>query len=443
MVWGTRATVVGAAVTLMLLNSAYSLVVRLSERAGTPQGGSSTGGRYPYEPASVVMAAEAAKMLLSALILWWVHRGCGSSDRVPERRRSAAAAGGDSALEGDVEDCRDRRKEKHEGLLTTPNQVAEGASGKRGGIPLLGACCDAADEDDSAPCDPKERALALDLHTLLLFGAPSLLYFVNNNVAFWCLHFLDPGSYAVLIQLKVATTAVAFRAAFGRTRPIGARRWAALLLLLLGCAASQLRTSVRETLAQPLMGYVLVLTQCTISAVASIYTEWLLKRSSQSIYLQNLQMYVYGTLFGLAALASKGLTPVDLIEGWNAAAFVSMGLLAFSGLTVSAIMKYADNLVKVFATAGSMFLTSGLSALMFSTPVYATQLAGIVVASVALYIYASSPTPTNVAPTTDLRTTSHQPLAIDAEVHAECRAQDKVSALTLSHLSVSARRMGA
>lgn len=99
--------------------------------------------------------------------------------------------------------------------------------------------------------------------------------------------------------------------------------------------------------------------------------------------------------------------------------------------------------MKVFATAGSMFLTSGLSALMFSTPVYATQLAGIVVASVALYIYASSPAPTNVAPTTDLRTTSHQPLAIDAEVHAECRAQDKVSALTLSHLSVSARRMGA
>lgn len=354
MVWRTRATVVGAAVTLMLLNSAYSLVVRLSERAGTPQGGSSTGGRYPYEPASVVMAAEAAKMLLSALMLWWVHRGCGSSDRVPERRRSAAAAGGDSALEGDVEDCRDRRKEKHEGLLTTPNQVPEGASGKRGGIPLLGACCDAADEDDSAPCDPKERALALDLHTLLLFGAPSLLYFVNNNVAFWCLHFLDPGSYAVLIQLKVATTAVAFRAAFGRTRPIGARRWAALLLLLLGCAASQLRTSVRETLAQPLMGYVLVLTQCTISAVASIYTEWLLKRSSQSIYLQNLQMYVYGTLFGLAALASKGLTPVDLIEGWNAAAFVSMGLLAFSGLTVSAIMKYGKKRVRERATGGTL-----------------------------------------------------------------------------------------
>lgn len=165
---------------------------------------------------------------------------------------------------------------------------------------------------------------------------------------------MDPGSYAVLIQLKVATTAVAFRAAFGRTRPIGARRWAALLLLLLGCAASQLRTSVRETLAQPLMGYVLVLTQCTISAVASIYTEWLLKRSSQSIYLQNLQMYVYGTLFGLAALASKGLTPVDLIEGWNAAAFVSMGLLAFSGLTVSAIMKYGKKRVRERATGGTL-----------------------------------------------------------------------------------------
>lgn len=189
------------------------------------------------------------------------------------------------------------------------------------------------------------------------------------------------------------------------------------------------------------MGYIMVLIQCTISAIASIYTEWLLKSSSQSIHLQNVQLYTYGTLFGLAALAAKGLTPVDLLMGWNAATYFSMGLLAFSGLAVSAVMKYADNLVKVFATAGSMFLTSGLSAIIFGTPIYWTQLAGALVASAALFIYASSPPPTDAAPTELHR---HSAMGVPGPPTVRSDTLAKImGALTSADLSTpTARRMG-
>jgi len=37
----------------------------------------------------------------------------------------------------------------------------------------------------------------LNLKTALLFSIPGLLYFVNNNIPFYCLMYLEPPSYQV------------------------------------------------------------------------------------------------------------------------------------------------------------------------------------------------------------------------------------------------------
>lgn len=335
--------------------AAYTLVVKLSshlgqQRAGwSPQSAEShlrPTGAYPYEPACVVLAAEALKVVLSAFLLWWTYEAS-SAQRVKS-------------------------------YADSHNWAIQAGKG------------DGDDEEESGD-EETAAALTVDMHSTLLYGAPALLYFVNNNVAFWCMHYLDPGAYSVLVQLKIATTVVAFRVAFGATRPIGTRRWAALALLLAGCVTSQLRESLGETLAQPVVGLALVVLQCTISAVASVATEWLLKRSRQSIHLQNVQLYSFGMLFGNVALAAKGLTPLDLVRGWNAATYASLLLLSFTGLAVSFVMKWADNLIKVFATAGSMFLTTAAASVLFGSPVRPQQWVGAVVASVALYLYATNP----------------------------------------------------
>ena len=61
-------------------------------------------------------------------------------------------------------------------------------------------------------------------------------------------------------------------------------------MLLLGCAVSQLRGDLQSLMDASSIGYALVVAQCTISAVAAVFSEKLLKQTNQSIHLQNLQV---------------------------------------------------------------------------------------------------------------------------------------------------------
>ena len=148
--------------------AAYALVVKLSshlgqQRAGwSPQSAEShlrPTGAYPYEPACVVLAAEALKVVLSAFLLWWTYEAS-SAQRVKS-------------------------------YADSHNWAIQAGKG------------DGDDEEESGD-EETAAALTVDMHSTLLYGAPALLYFVNNNVAFWCMHYLDPGAYSVLVQLKLS-----------------------------------------------------------------------------------------------------------------------------------------------------------------------------------------------------------------------------------------------
>lgn len=78
-------------------------------------------------------------------------------------------------------------------------------------------------------------------------------------------------------------------------------------MLLLGCAVSQLRGDLQSLMDASSIGYALVVAQCTISAVAAVFSEKLLKETHQSIHLQNLQLYVYGVLFSLLNMYVEGV----------------------------------------------------------------------------------------------------------------------------------------
>jgi hypothetical protein len=57
------------------------------------------------------------------------------------------------------------------------------------------------------------------------------------------------------------------------------------------------------------------------------------------------------------------------------------------GLCVSAVMKHADNMVKVFAASLAMFLSSLLSTLFFELPPSFAMLVAFGVASIANFLY--------------------------------------------------------
>jgi len=48
-----------------------------------------------------------------------------------------------------------------------------------------------------------------------------------------------------------------------------------------------------------------------LSALAAVYTEWVMKRNSDSLYWQNMQLYSFGVAFN-----ALGLTLANLRQGW-------------------------------------------------------------------------------------------------------------------------------
>ncbi|KAK9862083.1 hypothetical protein WJX84_000410, partial [Apatococcus fuscideae] len=132
-------------------------------------------------------------------------------------------------------------------------------------------------------------------------------------------------------------------------------QWISLLLLAIGITTSQVSVSSAAQFIAPLQGYLWSIASAFVSALAAIYTEWVMKRNSDSLYWQNMQLYSFGiVLNGMGLIIGdirsiaghSSLWPRHLFRGYNGVTFLLVANLAFSGLLVSWIMKYADSIVK-------------------------------------------------------------------------------------------------
>jgi hypothetical protein len=52
-------------------------------------------------------------------------------------------------------------------------------------------------------------------------------------------------------------------------------------------------------------GYVFGVVSALLSAVAAVYTEWVLKKNNDTLYWQNMLLYGFGSVFNLANLAHR------------------------------------------------------------------------------------------------------------------------------------------
>ena len=103
--------------------------------------------------------------------------------------------------------------------------------------------------------------------------------------------------------------------------------------------------------------------RCVLSAFAGVYSELLLKKdgNSHSIHLQNMMLYSWGVLFNAMyvffingqEIAANG----GLLQGYTPMVWLLIVNNALIGLAISAILKFANNLVRVFAHTAAMMLT--------------------------------------------------------------------------------------
>ncbi|CAN8272810.1 unnamed protein product [Cochlearia groenlandica] len=243
--------------------------------------------------------------------------------------------------------------------------------------------------------------ITTDWKSVRLFVIPSLIYLIHNNVQFATLTYVDTSTYQIMGNLKIVTTALLFRLFL--KRKLSNLQWMAIGLLAVGTTTSQVKgcgeASCDSILTAPIQGYLLGILSASLSALAGIYTEFLMKRNNDSLYWQNLQLYTFGSLFNVARLIAddfrfgyeKGPWWQRIFDGYSITTWLVVLNLGSTGLLVSWLMKYADNIVKVYSTSMAMLLTMVASIYLFRFKPTLQLLMGIVICIMSLHMYFAPP----------------------------------------------------
>ena len=215
----------------------------------------------------------------------------------------------------------------------------------------------------------------------LPYSIPALLYFVNNNLAVHLQIQMDPTSYQILSNFKIFTTTILYRLIMKRT--MMKQQWFGLVLLFLGglsyscglmrnsSSKSKLDSDIdkHEMYIHPL-GIPMIFVYCILSGLAGVYNEWILKRNYQeSIHLQNIFIYIYGTVFNfipiLPLIIQTSSIQVNLLHGFSFYTWLIVFTQVFNGLFMSVVMKYSSNLVRLFIISFSLIVNAVLSLIVF------------------------------------------------------------------------------
>lgn len=261
--------------------------------------------------------------------------------------------------------------------------------------------------------DRSFRRLGVTLHQdvwlrpldVLKMAVPSCLYVVQNNLKYLAISNLEGPTFQLLYQLKILSTAIFSVVMLNRVLYL--RQWGALVMLGVGVALVQMSSSATSAhdhsdsgeehkAENALLGFAAVVLACCTSGFAGVYFEKVLKGSSTSLWVRNMQLSTFGILLGAACVWTKDGDAVarnGFFYGYNFTVWMSVLLNSLGGLIVAMVVKYADNVIKGFATSTSVVLTSLVSFVMFGFSISTTFCIGAYLVLQATFMYSSKQTP--------------------------------------------------
>lgn len=254
---------------------------------------------------------------------------------------------------------------------------------------------------------------------------------------------LDAATFQVTYQLKILTTA--FFSVLILKRNLSKLKWIALALLTVGIALVVLpkdasaalityitgNTTVTDAAVPDnsgnqsnLHGFVAVLAACFLSGLAGVYFEKILKAptpkpvptedwsedeeeenkrntvqtddeadedASNQVWIRNIQMSFFSVILGLVfvVMLQDGTTIVErgFFVNYNALTWTVIAIQALGGLIVALVVKYADNILKGFATSISIILSSIVSVWLFNFTFSGSFVLGAALVIYATYLY--------------------------------------------------------
>nr|VZI15316.1 unnamed protein product [Spirometra erinaceieuropaei] len=250
---------------------------------------------------------------------------------------------------------------------------------------------------DHSPTTPTTAGSSVCRHLLIIapFAVPAILYTITNNLGLAIQLEMDPATYQVLANFKILSTAILFRLII--KRPISPLRWASLVLILIagivnGMSSLDLKgDATASVLHITPKGIFMVTIYCTVSGLAGVYTEYILKhRVHMSLNIQNGLLYIFGSLINGFLFVMDDLKrggDLNVFHGFSSYAWWLVLTQAISGIFMGFVMKYASNLVRLFIISSAMVVTTLLSVLIFGLVLKLSFVLSALLVCVALVLY--------------------------------------------------------
>uniref|UniRef100_A0A3Q2ZFY5 Solute carrier family 35 member A3b n=1 Tax=Kryptolebias marmoratus TaxID=37003 RepID=A0A3Q2ZFY5_KRYMA len=151
------------------------------------------------------------------------------------------------------------------------------------------------------------------------------------------------------------------------------------------------------TASSQFMGLMAVLMACVSSGFAGVYFEKILKETKQSVWVRNIQLGLFSFMFGfigMMAYDGQSVRQSGMFQGYNIITCTVVVLQAVGGLVIAVVIKYADNILKGFATSLSIIVSTLISYFILNdfnpTGVFFFG-AVLVIAATFLYSYEGKP----------------------------------------------------
>ena len=196
---------------------------------------------------------------------------------------------------------------------------------------------------------------------------PAALFTFQNYLIFISLSNLDAMTFQILSQIKLLLAAVFSVWLLGRY--LTCVQWSSVVLLTFGIVLSTQGKGGSERVSSTAkqnnaLGVISCVASGVSSAFASVYFEKILKGSPPSIAVRNIQLGIFSLVFAAVSILVIDGIPgqtFSFFAGYTASTWVLVTVHAGGGILVAVVVKYADNILKGFAT-GVAIIVSGLYA---------------------------------------------------------------------------------
>lgn len=248
-----------------------------------------------------------------------------------------------------------------------------------------------------------------DYRNTLLLIVPAAAYNLQRSLEYVALANLSAAMFSVLVQSKLFFTATFSMAILQRRLKIV--QLISLVLLTVGVMLCNLSNAtdkpstpeeeVNESVASTriVKGIVATLSIALSSGFASVYTEKVIKAQRDRTVVDSDQYGLAYTQVQLALMSAaaigvwiivtdmKEVVEKGFFHDFTAGAWISIVDSTVGGLLVAAVLKYADAVLKGYATAISVVITGILSMLLFGTSLSAIYFMGIINVVTAVLLF--------------------------------------------------------